>query len=103
MLEARGEDYSRLILTALDGGDMSTAGVYETRTHLSQLLQRVANGETITITRHGVPVAVLAPPPMAPKTDVKTAIARMQALRMSRKEPGLSVREIRDMIEEGRG
>jgi prevent-host-death family protein len=41
---------------------MTAIGTYEARTHLSQLLERVANGETITITRRGVPVATLGPP-----------------------------------------
>jgi prevent-host-death family protein len=36
-------------------------GVYEAKTHLPRLLARVARGETITITRHGKPVAVLRP------------------------------------------
>ncbi|MDQ3779529.1 MAG: type II toxin-antitoxin system prevent-host-death family antitoxin [Chloroflexota bacterium] len=41
---------------------MKTVGAYEAKTHLSQLLDEVAAGESITITRHGVPVARLVPP-----------------------------------------
>ncbi len=33
--------------------------IHEAKTHLSRLLQRVANGEEITIARAGVPVARL--------------------------------------------
>lgn len=33
--------------------------IHEAKTHLSRLLQRVANGEEITISRAGVPVAKL--------------------------------------------
>jgi prevent-host-death family protein len=33
--------------------------VHEAKTHLSRLLQRVANGEEVTIMRAGVPVAKL--------------------------------------------
>ena len=33
--------------------------IHEAKTHLSRLLQRVANGEEITIARAGVPVAKL--------------------------------------------
>ena len=40
---------------------MDSIGAYEAKTHLSELLERVASGETITITRHGMPVAVLGP------------------------------------------
>ena len=35
--------------------------VYEAKTHLSQLLDRVANGEEIVIARGGRPVAQLVP------------------------------------------
>jgi len=41
--------------------------VAEAKAHLSELLDRAAAGETITITRHGKPVARLqpaAPPPL---------------------------------------
>src|ERR1700719_1163578 len=41
---------------------MATVGSFEAKTHLSALLDRVAKGERITITKHGVPVAVLIPP-----------------------------------------
>ena len=40
---------------------METIGAFEARRHLSSLLDRVANGERITITRHGVPAAPLVP------------------------------------------
>jgi prevent-host-death family protein len=33
--------------------------IHEAKTHLSRLLQRVANGEEVTISRAGVPVAKL--------------------------------------------
>jgi len=38
---------------------MTTVGAYEAKTHLPKLLNRVAKGEKIVITKHGVPVAVL--------------------------------------------
>ena len=40
---------------------MDMIGVYEAKTHLARLLERVANGERLTITRHGKPVAQLIP------------------------------------------
>lgn len=40
---------------------MTTINVYEAKTHLSRLLDRAAAGEEILITRHGRPVARLAP------------------------------------------
>jgi len=40
---------------------MDTVGAYEAKTHLARLLDRVAEGETLTITRRGHPVARLVP------------------------------------------
>ena len=40
---------------------METIGAYEAKTHLAQLLERVARGEHLIITRHGKPVAQLIP------------------------------------------
>lgn len=38
---------------------MSTVGAYEAKTHLPRLLDEVAAGGSITITKHGRPVARL--------------------------------------------
>ena len=38
-----------------------TVSVHEAKTHLSRLLQRIAEGEEVTITRSGRPVARLVP------------------------------------------
>ena len=40
---------------------MATIGAFEAKTHLSQLLEKVAAGERFVITRHGKPVAKLVP------------------------------------------
>ena len=40
---------------------MDRIGAYEAKTHLPRLLDRVARGESLTITRHGRPVARLVP------------------------------------------
>ncbi|MEU7526825.1 type II toxin-antitoxin system prevent-host-death family antitoxin [Saccharothrix sp. NPDC042600] len=42
---------------------MESIGVRELRQNASVYLRRVAAGESITVTDHGVPVAVLNPPP----------------------------------------
>jgi prevent-host-death family protein len=42
---------------------MSTINVYEAKTHLSKLLERVEQGEEIVIARNGRPVAKLVPVP----------------------------------------
>jgi prevent-host-death family protein len=79
-----------------------TVSAYDAKTHLPRLLRRVEQGERITITRHGVPVAVLAPAPAAEKPDVQAALDRMAALRKNRKGRGLTLQEIRELIDEGR-
>ena len=78
---------------------MSTVGAYEAKTHLPKLLERVAKGERITITKHGVPVAVLQPPMSGRKSDVGTVIQELKEFRQHHHLNGLS---IRGMIEEGR-
>lgn len=79
---------------------METVGSFEAKTHLSQLLDRVANGEEFTITKHGKPVARLVPTTHGKsKPDARTAIEAMKQFRKDQSLGGLSVR---DLIEEGR-
>ncbi len=78
---------------------MESVGAYEAKTHLPELLKRVARGERITITRHGAPVAVLIPPDPARTADVETVIKEIRAFRKKRRLGDMSIRE---MIEEGR-
>ena len=78
---------------------METVGAYEAKTHLSKLLERVMKGERITITKHGVPVAILQPPLPLRKTEPRKVIAELRKFREKHTLKGLS---IRDMIEEGR-
>ena len=78
---------------------MDTIGAYEAKTHLPKLLERVLKGEHITITKHGVPIAVLQPPAHEKKADTKTVIIE---LRKFRDRHHLGDISIRDMIEEGR-
>ena len=44
-----------------------SVGVHEAKTHLSRLLEDVAAGEEVTITRRGEPVARLVAPETKPK------------------------------------
>jgi prevent-host-death family protein len=78
---------------------METVGAYEAKTHLPKLLERVSKGERITITKHGVPVAVLQPPDPEKAVDTKSVISELRTLRNKHRLDGLSIRE---MIEEGR-
>ena len=78
---------------------MNTVGSYEAKTHLSQLLQRVVNGEQITITRHGVSIARLVPVVSEMRHDLKTTV---EAIRQFRNGRWLGQLSIREMIREGR-
>jgi prevent-host-death family protein len=78
---------------------MRSIGAYEAKTHLPRLLDEVAAGETITITKHGVPVAVLVPPAGAGRTSVHDSIAALRVFRTGHPLRGLT---IRDLIDEGR-
>lgn len=78
---------------------MATVGTYEAKTHLTQLLERVAKGEKITITKHGVPVATLQPADSSKMMPVCSIIDQLKQFRYSHRLGGLS---IRDMIEQGR-
>lgn len=79
---------------------MRTIGAYEAKTHLPRLLDEVATGASITITKHGVPVAVLVPPAGARQADAGAVI---DALRRFRQEVHpLGDLSIREMIDEGR-
>jgi prevent-host-death family protein len=79
---------------------METIGAFDAKTHLSALLDRVARGERITITRHGVPAAILVPVrDSGPKPTHEEIVEGMRALRKRVKPDTLSVRE---MVNEGR-
>jgi prevent-host-death family protein len=73
-------------------------GSYEAKTHLPRLLEEVAAGETITITKHGQPVAVLSPV-RAPRVAVVEAARGLRAFRAQHPLRGA---RIRDLIAEGR-
>ena len=79
---------------------METIGSFEAKTHLAALLDRVAKGEKITITRHGIPAAVLCPvAETAVKLSHKEIVEGMRELR-KRVKPGKM--SVRDMVNEGR-
>jgi prevent-host-death family protein len=77
---------------------LEQVGVYEAKTQLARLLERVQRGETITITRHGKPVARLTPIG-APRRPVAEVIAEIKRNRKGNRLDGLSIKEL---INEGR-
>ena len=79
---------------------MESVGAYEAKTHLPQLLDRVARGEEIQITRNGRPVARLVPEPAERIDDIRSVIAQIREFRKGRKL-GDDI-TIRELVEEGR-
>lgn len=79
---------------------METVGSYEAKTHLPALLERVSQGASITITRHGVPIAKLVPIEPRSSMSVQEAIDGLIQFGKGRRLPkGVTVR---DLIQEGR-
>jgi prevent-host-death family protein len=76
-----------------------SVGAYDAKTHLPKLLERVAKGERITITKRGVPVAMLVPPTEAMARDVEQVIAEFRRASAGKSLRGLSIKKL---IEEGR-
>jgi prevent-host-death family protein len=76
---------------------MKQVGVYDAKTHLPKLLDEVERGETVTITRHGRPVAKLVP--VREQRSVQEAIDEIREFRKRHPLRGLRVK---DLIEEGR-
>ena len=81
---------------------MTTIGFYEARTRFSELLDAVANGKQILITRRGKPAAIIATPPKQESADVREVVNEMLRLR-DREGPTLGGEiTICQLIEEGR-
>ena len=78
---------------------MKSIGAYEAKTHLPRLLDEVAAGETITITKHGRAVALLAPVRPAHAGAVAAAAVGLRAFRRDHHLDGIRIREL---IDEGR-
>lgn len=76
-----------------------TVGAFEAKNRLSELLQLVENGEEVTITKHGRPVARLIPASQRDPAKVKEAI---EWLRRTREDRSLGGLKIKDLINEGR-
>lgn len=80
---------------------MHTVGTFEAKTHLSELLDRVARGDQVTITRHGRPIARLVPITGPAATSTRSELVRRitDARRGVKLGRGLSLRRL---IDEGR-
>lgn len=73
---------------------MTEIGAYDAKTRLSELLERVANGERFVITRHGKAVAELAPYAGHDPQAVRKAIASIRTFRASLARRGVRMSDI---------
>jgi prevent-host-death family protein len=80
---------------------MTTIGFDQARTGLSELLDQVAGGKSILITRRGKPAAILQPPPDDFADDVEATAEEMLAYRDSRIRTFGRIKA-REVIEDGR-
>jgi prevent-host-death family protein len=75
---------------------MITVGAFAAKTHLSALLDRVAAGEEVVITKHGRPIAKLVSAAAVDRERVDDAVAQLRRLRKGTTLGGLSWKELRD-------
>jgi prevent-host-death family protein len=73
-----------------------TVGAFEAKTHLSALLDKVAAGEEVVITKHGKPVARLVGAREIDRARVNEAFEKLKALRKGTVLGGISGKALRD-------
>jgi prevent-host-death family protein len=87
---------------------MKHVGMFDAKTQLSRLIDKVEKGEEVMITRHGKPVAKLVPastrrPALTPEQVEKRRQALNELLEIGRRlNLNLTHEEIKKSIEEGR-
>jgi prevent-host-death family protein len=84
---------------------MSQVTAFEAKTRFGELLERVARGEEVVITRHDKVVARLVPEGPQRLDEVRRAVAGLLELQdriRRRSKAKLSDREVRSAIEQGR-
>lgn len=86
---------------------MTTVTALEAKNRLGKLLDRVARGEEIVITRHDKPVARMVPEGGRPLGTIRQGVSELQQLQEKIRErakgkPTLSDADVRLAIEDGR-
>lgn len=85
---------------------MSTVGSFEAKTKLAELLDKVEAGETVTITRHGKPVAQLVPVKAVTAADelerMRALVEEIKRTRVGRGKPAGPGTTIPELIKAGR-
>jgi prevent-host-death family protein len=84
---------------------MARVTAFEAKTRFGELLERVAKGEEVVITRHDKPVARLIPEGAPRLDEVRRSVDGLRELQQRirrRTRARLSNREVRAAIEHGR-
>jgi prevent-host-death family protein len=85
---------------------MAIVNAFEARTHFGSILDRVAGGEEIVITRHDKPVARMIPEGRVSLETVQSAVAGLRKLRgkMSKRKAyrAPTDAEIKAAVDQGR-
>ncbi|GCL61624.1 type II toxin-antitoxin system Phd/YefM family antitoxin [Pseudaquabacterium pictum] len=86
---------------------MESIGLFEAKTHLSELIARAERGEEVIITRHNKPVAKLVPINEVPADLIarrRRALAELQDIgrRMVARGGPITIEEILQWRDEGR-
>lgn len=75
---------------------MLTIGAFDAKTHLSSLLEKVAAGDEVVITKHGKPIARLVRATDADRARADEAVRELRRLRKTATLGGLSWKALRD-------
>jgi prevent-host-death family protein len=75
---------------------MIAMGAFAAKAQFSALLERVACGEEVVITKHGRPVAKLVPAARHDRERAAEAVRRLRDLARGSRLDGLTIRELRD-------
>ena len=86
---------------------MNTVTALEAKTRLGELLDRVARGEEIVITRHDKPIARMVPEGGRNLEEIRTGVTALREVqegihRRSKGKAALSDAEVKAAIDEGR-
>jgi len=84
---------------------MATVTAFEAKTRFGELLERVAKGEEVVITRHDKAVARLIPEGAQRHDEVRRSVDGLRALQQRirrRAKAKLTAREVRAAIDTGR-
>jgi prevent-host-death family protein len=86
---------------------MESVTALEAKTRFGKLLERVAKGEEVIITRHEKPVARLVPEGRRNQESVRAAVAglfelRRQIFQQNKGKPKVTAAEVKAWIAEGR-